>query len=347
MKLYQCVLCFIISVAIGGGCKKDEDTPPNSNNGGGNNTTGTGDVFVCGSTSISGEPYPRYWLNGTEVELYTAGRPGSASAIWATDNLIVVGGRVQEQGSVLSQPCYWVNGELFELDNQAGSSFCSVEDVFVTADGDIYLAGYVRAESGFDKAMYWSGSIAIELTDGSKDAKADGICVVGNDVYVCGYEDSQTFGGSRVAKYWLNGQEVVLGSGVEDSDAYDIGVLNGNVIVVGSDADTFSEETEAVTWVNGERNVLTLGGGACYALHIEGNNVYYGGTKFFGDTDLPLYWVNNDPREPYMPVDFNNFYAVDDIFVYNGVVHTVGAWYINNTTEFYADLGNMYGVFVR
>jgi hypothetical protein len=347
LNLYPYTQLILIAALIASSCRKNEDTPPASSNGGGNNNAETGEVFVCGSVDISGQPYARYWKDGVENQLPTEGRPGVAKAIWATADGVIAAGRVREQGSVLSQPCYWINDQLFELDNQAGSSFCSVEDLFVTGNETVHLAGHVRAESGYNKAVYWSGSIAVELTDGSKDAEAHGICVVGNDVYVCGYEDSQTFGGVRVAKYWLNGVEVMLGSGEEDSEAYDIRVANGNIIVVGTDADTPSGESEAATWVNGERNILTLGGGACYALYTEGDNVYIGGTKIFGEANLPLYWVNNDARSPYLPPEFFDQNAVDDIFVYNGVVHTLGTVYTNNTTQFYADYGNMYGVFVR
>lgn len=307
-KIYTAVYFALVLIATG--CKKDEDTPPPVNNNGGNgggNNGAAGDVFICGSEDISGQPYPRYWLNGSEVELDSEGRPGSAKAILATADQIVVGGSIREQGSVNNQPCYWINGELHELDNQDGSAFCTVEDLFVVGEDQFRLAGHVRSESGFIKAMYWTPTSTLELTDGSTDAEAHGICVAGNDVYVCGYKRDQAFGGVQIATYWVNGVPVELGSGEEDSQAYDIRVVNGDVIVVGSDADVFGGEPQGVVWVNGVRTQLTNNDeGACYALHTDGNDIYIAGELLFGGDYLAIYWINNASYEPYLPPGWMN-----------------------------------------
>ena len=55
----------------------------------------------------------------------------------------------------------------------------------------------------------------MNLTDGSKWAEARSIGLSGNDVYVAGFEDG-------VAKYWKNGNPVILGDVSKNSDAYSI-----------------------------------------------------------------------------------------------------------------------------
>ncbi|HOJ76637.1 MAG TPA: hypothetical protein PL158_00880, partial [Bacillota bacterium] len=72
-------------------------------------------------------------------------------------------------------------------------------------------------------AKYWRNGQAIELNEGDYDADANSIYVVGNDVYVAGYEE---IGGKKVAKYWKNGQAEALSDGTNDAFATGIFVVN-------------------------------------------------------------------------------------------------------------------------
>jgi hypothetical protein len=333
------------------GCKKEEQNPVtnNANNNTGNTGNETpGDVYICGTEQIGSDEYPRYWKNGEQFEIYSANRPATATCIWVNDQHVFVGGRINEIGSVQNQPCYWVDDELFELNNDDGSVHCSIKDIYVKGENEVFTAGHIRDESGWNKAMYWNASIAVELTDGSKDAEAHGIWVDGNDVYVCGYEKDQAFGGSTVAKYWVNGVPVTLGSGEEDSFAYDIRVVNGDVIVVGTDADMVGTQNgeQAVIWINGVRSEFTGSGGAAYSVFADGDDIYVGGEVWAGSETLPTYWLNFNGFNPYTPDGLIAYGAVSEIFVYDGVIHTLGALYTDNSAETYADYGNMYGLFV-
>jgi hypothetical protein len=338
----------LLSALLIASCKKDDDPPPANSGGGGTNTGGEGTVYVCGSIDISGEPYVRYWKNGQEMELNSSGRPSSARAIWADGTHVIAAGKVREQGSVNYQPCYWVDDELFELDNEAGSSFCSVEDLFVANGDELHMVGHIRASSGFNKAMYWGPGSSTALTDGSTDAEARGVCLAGGAVYVCGYVTDQAFGGEKIATYWLNGSPVTLGDGYGDSEANDIRVVNGDVIVVGMECvyipalDDCLEQ--AVVWVNGVRDMLTVNGGAAHALHIDGSNIHVGGMANSGvGSELPNRWVNGDPYSLGSLDD-----TIIDLFVRNGIVHSVtGDLYINHSTDTYSSYGGMYGIHIH
>ena len=331
------------------GCKKDDDPAPSPGGGnGGNSQGGPGDVYICGSEEISGASYARYWKNGQAVALNSNGRPSSARAIWVNDDHVFVAGNVREQGSTLSQPCYWVDGDFQELDNDDGSAFCSVEDLFVANGDELHMVGHIRASSGFNKAMYWGPGSSTALTDGSTDAEARGVCVAGGAVYVCGHVTNQAFGGEKIATYWLNGSPVTLGDGYGDSEANDIRVVNGDVIVVGMECvyipalDDCLEQ--AVVWVNGVRDMLTVNGGAAHALHIDGSNIHVGGMANFGaGSELATRWVNGNTYSIGSLDD-----TILDLFVRNGNVHSVtGDLYIDHSTDTFSSYGGMYGIHIH
>jgi len=70
---------------------------------------------------------------------------------------------------------------------------------------DIYVAGYTNSGAD-DVAKVWKNDKELyELTDGSKDAGAISVFVVGGDVYTAGYENNGT---TTVAKVWKNDKEL-------------------------------------------------------------------------------------------------------------------------------------------
>jgi hypothetical protein len=290
------------------GCKKEEEAPPanntNTNNGGGGSGgqgSGPGSVYICGAINAGGftDWYPRYWKDGEE-HIVGDGSRGHAYDIWVNEDHVYIVGNVYDGG--LTMPCYWVDGEVQELNNYACGD-CSAEDVFVTDAGDVYAAGHIRIDNQFSttqKAMYWHNGVGFDLTDGSDDARANGVFVDNGNIYVCGYEADGS-GGRKKAKYWLNGEPVVLGNDDdEDSEATGIVVKNGNVYVSGYEEielpGTTSTVTYAVVWINGEREVLEDTRSEAHDIFVDGNDVYVvGGYAPFVEIDnyYGCYWKND------------------------------------------------------
>lgn len=112
---------------------------------------------------------------------------------------------------------------------------------------DIYVAGSDLSGSK-SKAVYWLNGQKNELTNGMENAYANSLLVVGNDVYVAGYEENSS--GFSVAKYWKNGTAVELGDGSIDSYAYSIAVSGSKVYVGGMESGSGIEHGKV--WQRGE-----------------------------------------------------------------------------------------------
>ncbi len=60
------------------------------------------------------------------------------------------------------------------------------------------------------------------------------MAVSGNDIYVAGFEQNATL---QVAKYWKNGNPVILSKGLGNAHAYSIAVSGNDVYVAGEEQD--------------------------------------------------------------------------------------------------------------
>ncbi|MBS1919507.1 MAG: hypothetical protein JST17_04560 [Bacteroidetes bacterium] len=110
------------------------------------------------------------------------------------------------------------------------------------------------------------------------------------DIYVAGSENGQ-------AKYWKNGQEVLLNSQSYESDATSITVVGNDVYVAGSEGDFFMYgKNKAKYWKNGQEVLLTgpTGAGAT-SIAVSGNDVYVAGWEYYGNKTVAKYWKNGQP----------------------------------------------------
>jgi len=93
-----------------------------------------------------------------------------------------------------SKATLWINGKALQFSNTDRES--SAEFVFVSNNGDIYVAGreHFSVYESRSKAKLWKVSNGvlketIDLTDGNHPAAASFISVIGNDVHVTGYDE--------------------------------------------------------------------------------------------------------------------------------------------------------------
>lgn len=83
---------------------------------------------------------------------------------------------------------------------------------------DVYVAGFEKRGTN-RTAILWKNGVPIDLTDGTDDAYASSVYVMGSDVYVAGME---YYGAKQIAKVWKNGEPTALTDGTNDAYAYSV-----------------------------------------------------------------------------------------------------------------------------
>jgi hypothetical protein len=112
----------------------------------------------------------------------------------------------------ITQAKLWKNGVLTILD-KANKESTTANDVFVSGS-DVYVVGSKSLTNSpgsnifTSLAILWKNGIATNLTNGSTNAKANDIFVSGNDIYVCGGEDSNLMVLTQKGKIWKNGLDI-------------------------------------------------------------------------------------------------------------------------------------------
>lgn len=204
------------------------------------------DVYIAGQEHISRVQLPDpndpfgassgidaisalYWKNGKAVYLILG--PYGSSYADEANSIFVAGQDVYACGALDAR--YWKNGTSFYLggsNTYANSVFVSGSDVYVAGmqeDGEPvqgYFGTYYKAV-----AKYWKNGTEVRLSDGTKDAYATSIAVVGSDVYVAGtvYNGTSDLNGSPngIATYWKNGQAIALTDGTKTAEVSGLVVI--------------------------------------------------------------------------------------------------------------------------
>ena len=147
--------------------------------------------------------------------------------------------------------------------------------------------------------MWKKGSELFALTDGSKDASANSVFVVGEDVYTAGYEYNGT---NYVAKVWKNKKAIFKTDGSKDAGANSVYVVGDDVYVAGS------ERGAVKVWKNGEELYELVDKGIAYSMVVYNGDVYVAGYETEGSNDVAKVWKNG--KELYSLADKGGAYSI-------------------------------------
>ena len=243
------------------------------------------------------------------------------------------------------QGVYWCNGEAVVLKSPLSESSKWTRGKAMTVVGDdVYVAGYEGKT-----VVVWKNGEPEALTDGTEDAKANGIAVVGSDIYVVGaYNGSGVYwkngeqtelartgevrsividgddvymagNDGGVATFWKNGEAVALSDDYwSESDVYELCLIDGNVFAVGY------HDTEAVTWAvagtDATETALTddMNWAQCRGVAVDASGkIYVAGN----DGTDPVVWVDGGTTKL---AKCNSFGTASDIACVGGKVFVGG-----------------------
>jgi len=256
-------------------------------------------VYAGGTSKTSaGVVMPGYWKDGDWIEL-TPGYEGYTTCvrgIAVSGDEVYVGGYCYSGSSPLSlEPCTWKNGVWDALPKQGDTSLANLLYCMAVSDGDLYLGGMSRNDSGYPIPGYWveDGSTEPEvwhaltpLVSGQFLFSAvRTIAVSGGYVYAGGY--SYNSSSVSVPGYWV-----------------DDGATN--------------------VW-HGQTPLDTSKESIVMAIAVEGSDVYAAGysTNSSG-VKAPGYWLNDGAFQELEPLDSSQSCDVETIMVSGGDVYIGG-----------------------
>ena len=175
------------------------------------------DIYVSGYEESGVNKAGIIWKNGIPTRLFGFCYPGGNGLCTydATDitDIYVVNNNVYAIGtSIIGTGIYdsilWKNGVATRINILPSSIFVN--------NNDVYIAGKVG-----NNACIWKNGIITYLTNGTNQAFATSVYVLGNDVYVTGFE---RLAGSinEIARVWKNGIAFNLSDGTGSAEPNDI-----------------------------------------------------------------------------------------------------------------------------
>lgn len=222
------------------------------------------DVYTGGFEIIDGFDFPRYWNNSAGssivvkdpiIDKEVLGNGACGGIHFANNNVYAVGSYRNTQGRFA--PWETKNGMLPAKTIPNNDKHAFANGVFVKG-ADEYVVGTQNSPTtALGMATIWKNGEATLLTDGNNSiGVARAVLVVGNDVYVVGYEqENYSGGGPTYAKYWKNGAAVKLST--VNSNAISIAVFDNDVYVAGWENN--GTRDVAKYWKNGTPVSLTDG----------------------------------------------------------------------------------------
>jgi hypothetical protein len=236
-------------------------------------------VYVAGNIKAAGNiSVAVYWRNGVKIALADS---STGLTISAATGIAVNDTDVYICGAVNAVATYWKNGKAVSLPGVGGYA-----NAITVSGTDVYVAGTAN-----NLPTLWKNGIAVTLDAGGGTAIADGIAVVGGNVYVAG--NSLPTG----IVYWKNGVLTPIANspstaGTFYQNTYDqgwvnIGVSGTDVYITGS----APAHLTATYWKNGTAVPLVSDPTVTSVLNniaINGTDVYTVGYEGLS----AAYWKN-------------------------------------------------------
>lgn len=278
----------ILAVVWVASCKKDkeeEDEPV---------SLASYDIHMAAVEMKDGVAVPYYIKNGVLEALPHEGDAGAAvyGIFVAAGDVYMTGHYKEDLGASTPsvRPVWWKNGVMQKLETAPNIPYADTRAIYVSG-GDVYVAGQANVPGQRTTPTVWKNGVAHPVTDGENYGGLEDIFVVGEDVYVVGYE---THDKVNVAKYWKNGEEVVLTDGRFQSYAISIYVDGTDIYVTG-----YAYEDDGCNiklWKNGEATNLTSGSLVAQGrkVWVEDGSVYVGGYEQVGSKYEPFAWKDGE-----------------------------------------------------
>jgi len=252
------------------------------------------DVYVAGFVVDNPGPstyeeHPTYWKNGSPVQVDKYAYGARALSITVSGNDVYMAGSYT--GYFKPANAYWKNG-IINVHGFTTSFHPHTPDELTSllvSNNDVYMVGLFSLWGSGEKATYYKNEIPIEISDGSAGSVATSIAVSGNDVYVTGVSVNKSIISygmqNRIAKYWKNGNPVILTDGSKDDVTSSIAVSGTNVYAAGTHYGVQGLSNGiAEYWKNGNLVILTDGlrHALANSIAVSGTDVYVAGTQWDG-----------------------------------------------------------------
>lgn len=301
-KIFQMLLSATICVAFTS-CGNDEPQPPKEPIVGPEQPEQpdkpeepADDNYTIYATGYSDVVQYGYWWKTGDSKLMTLSKPEesvTSNAIAVTDDgTVYIGGSLTSDAlDGYEAAALWKDGEATMLTDMSRPTDAAVYGL--AADGkDIWAAGFYRylrdGEWSFqrDAAVIWKNGDMISLTKGESYAKAWGVSISGNNVYVAG-EKSNADGfavatvwkGNKDMTDWSNCEVISLSDGLTHAYAESIHV-DGNDVYAAGYKSTGGNSKIAVMWKNGVETKLSSNESYAVSVSVSDGKVYVAGWEY-------------------------------------------------------------------
>lgn len=228
----------------------------------------------------------------------------------------------EKNSTAVSVAKYWKNGMPFILTD--GSRDASVNSIYVSASGDVYVSGSESDITGtFSFARLWKNGVVTVIGNGADESTPGSIFVNGSDVYMVFSEVSPSTG-SNIIKLWKNGVITSLSDGTTDVYPVSVYVSGTDVYVLGYEVAANLSYIGKI-WRNGVvQNVsTTVNSNWPTSLFISGTDVYVSGQeKIPGGHNKAVIWKNGNPQ--YLTDGINDDACVLDVHVDGSDIYACG-----------------------